>query len=78
MGDFPTIAGSRQIFDLSIDLVQTSCGTGVPLIGFKASRAETELVPFYERMGPEGVRDYWRRKNVISIDSRPTGIFGEG
>ncbi len=77
IADFPQIAGSRQIFDLCIDLVQTSCGTGVPLMDFKASRAETELVPFYEEMGPDGVRDYWRRKNTQSIDGHPTGIFGE-
>jgi hypothetical protein len=75
LGDFPSIAGSRQIFDLGIDMVQTSCGTGVPLMEFKASRAEKELVPFYEEMGPEGVRDYWRKKNVTSIDGNPTGIF---
>lgn len=74
---FPAIAGSRQIFDLEIDLVQTSCGTGVPVMGFVKSRAETELVPFYEEMGSEGVRDYWRRKNTVSIDGQPTGIFGE-
>lgn len=27
---FPEMAGSRQIFEMEIDLVQTSCGTGVP------------------------------------------------
>ena len=72
---FPQIAGSRQIFALDIDLVQTSCGTGVPLMTFAASRAETELVPFYAEMGEQGVRDYWARKNVLSIDGSPTGIF---
>ncbi|MEM8796391.1 MAG: pyridoxamine 5'-phosphate oxidase family protein [Pseudomonadota bacterium] len=71
---FPEIAGSRQIFDLTIDLVQTSCGTGVPLMEFKESRGESELVPFYERMGDDGVRDYWKRKNIKTIDGAPTGI----
>lgn len=73
--DFPAIAGSRQIFDMRIDLVQTSCGTGVPVMPFAQDRAGIELVPFYEEMGPEGVEAYWRRKNVLSIDGRPTGIF---
>lgn len=73
--DFPDIAGSRQIFDLSIELLQTSCGTGVPIMPFQKSRAETELVPFYADMGPDGVKDFWRRKNVQTIDGRPTGIF---
>ncbi|MEM8753980.1 MAG: pyridoxamine 5'-phosphate oxidase family protein, partial [Pseudomonadota bacterium] len=70
------LAGSRQIFDLAVDLVQTSCGTGVPEMAFARDRGPEELVPFYEDMGPEGVEDYWRRKNVETIDGRPTGIFG--
>lgn len=74
---FPTIAGRRQVFDMAIDLVQTSCGTGVPRMDFVASRAEEELVPFYENMGEDGVRDYWRRKNLVSIDGKPTGLFGD-
>jgi hypothetical protein len=74
---FPDIAGSRQIFDLTIDLVQTSCGTGVPVMAFHHARAEQELVPFYQDMGPEGVQDYWRRKNLITIDGKPTGVFDD-
>jgi hypothetical protein len=74
---FPNIAGSRQIFDLNIDLVQTSCGTGVPIMEFRKSRAEEELVPFYEEMGPDGVNDYWRRKNMTTVDGEPTGIFDD-
>ncbi len=75
--DFPLIAGSRQIFDLEIDMVQTSCGTGVPVMKFVESRAEKELVPFYEDMGPEGVTEFWGKKNTLSIDGRPTGIFDD-
>lgn len=73
---FPEMAGSRQIFELAIDLVQTSCGTGVPVMNFAGQRGDSELLPFYAEMGEAGVRDYWRRKNVVSIDDRPTGIFG--
>lgn len=75
--DFPPMAGSRQIFDLTIESVQTSCGTGVPLMNFQAQRAGSELVPFYEDMGPDGVRDYWRRKNTRTIDGHPTGVLPE-
>lgn len=70
---FPEIAGSRQIFDLTIDLVQTSCGTGVPIMEYKRPRADTELVPFCAEMGEKGVAEYWRRKNATSIDGKPTG-----
>jgi hypothetical protein len=75
IADFPDIAGSRQIFDMSIDLVQTSCGTGVPIMEYKKGRAEEELVPYYNDMGPEGVEKYWRRKNSKSIDDKPTRIL---
>lgn len=73
--EFPQIAGSRQIFDLTVDLVQTSCGTGVPIMEYRRPRAETEMVPFYDEMGPEGVRDFWQRKNLTSVDGKPTGVF---
>ncbi|MEM7226932.1 MAG: pyridoxamine 5'-phosphate oxidase family protein [Pseudomonadota bacterium] len=74
---FPPLAGSRQIFDVAIDLVQNSCGTGVPLMPYQGERAEAELLPFYEEMGEAGVRDYWQRKNQVSIDGKPTGILPE-
>jgi Pyridoxamine 5'-phosphate oxidase len=74
IAQFPAMAGSRQIFDLEIDLVQTSCGTGVPVMRFEAQRGPSELLPFYEEMGPDGVRAYWTRKNTLSIDGKPTGI----
>jgi len=72
---FPEIAGSRQIFDVNVDLVQTSCGTGVPQMKFVQDRADSELVPYYENLGEDGVRDYWHRKNSESIDRKPTGIL---
>lgn len=71
---FPKMAGARQIFDLTIDLVQTSCGTGVPLMDIVKQRGDEELLPYYDKMGPEGVKAFWQRKNRVSIDHRPTGI----
>jgi len=74
---FPSLAGSRQIYDLQIDLVQTSCGSGVPFMSFDKSRGETELEPFFEKMGPEGVQKYWEKKNAKTIDGKSTGIVDE-
>jgi Pyridoxamine 5'-phosphate oxidase len=71
---FPAMAGSRQIFTLAIDLVQTSCGTGVPVMQLAGQRGPSELLPFYEEMGPDGVRDYWKRRNALSLDGKPTGF----
>jgi hypothetical protein len=74
-GLFPDYAGARNIFKLDIDLVATSCGTGVPEMAFVRPRADTELVPWYADMGQDGVEVFWRKKNVVSIDGAATGIF---
>ncbi len=76
---FPDYAGARNIFRLKIDLVTTSCGTNIPEMEITRHRAETDLVPWYADMGEEGVTAFWEKKNVISLDGSPTGIFeGEG
>ena len=75
VGHFPEMAGSRQIFLVNIDSVQTSCGTGVPVMQFVANRADTELVPYYADLGEDGVEKYWRKKNVQTIDGFETGLF---
>jgi hypothetical protein len=55
-------------------LVQTSCGTGVPVMKFIAERGPAELPTFHEEMGEDGVKAYWKRKNSLSIDGKNTGI----
>ena len=69
---FPPLVGSRQIFDLDIDLVQTSCGFGVPLMEHVEDRAL--LLDWAMKKGPEGLRDYHRERNMVSIDGFPTGL----
>ncbi len=70
-----TYAGARQIIKLNIDLVQTSCGFGVPLFTYQADR--DNLDRWAETQGPEGIHDYWQNKNLNSMDGLPTGIFDE-
>ena len=74
---FPTLGGSRQIFDLRVEDTAVSCGTGVPIMSVEAVRADTELEPFYAAMSDEELHDYWSRKNVNSIDGYPTHIFSD-
>ncbi|NCA71277.1 MAG: pyridoxamine 5'-phosphate oxidase family protein [Sphingobacteriia bacterium] len=64
--------GARQIFDLAVDLVQTSCGMGVPHFAYVGDREQ--LVDWAVKKGDEGVRDYWEQKNQASIDGIPTRI----
>lgn len=72
---FPEMAGARQIVDVNIESLQTSCGSGVPVMSFASDRAEAELIPHFAAMGPDGVEAYWRRKNVTTIDGYATGLF---
>lgn len=63
---FTPLAGARQIFDMHVDLVQTSCGFGVPLLDYKEDR-ET-LARWADKKGEDGVREYWLGKNGTSLD----------
>ena len=72
---FPAIPGSRQIIVLNIDLVQTSCGYGVPLYNYESER--NMLDKWAEEKNPEGIRDYWQKNNMESLDGFETRIFQE-
>ena len=71
---FPAMPGSRQLVEVQVELVQTSCGYGVPLMDFVSER-ET-LRTWAESRSPERIRDYWASKNTVSLDGHPTNIFG--
>ena len=71
-GLFPPLPGARQVFDLSVDLVQTSCGAGVPLFDYKGDREA--LNEWAVKKGEEGIRRYWAEKNATSLDGIPTHI----
>jgi len=64
--------GARQIIRLNVDLVQTSCGYGVPLFDYKEERPT--LHRWAENKGEAGVAAYWREKNIRSIDGFETGL----
>jgi len=70
---FEETAGARQIFKLSIELVQTSCGFGVPFMEYKGERDTLKL--WAEQKGEEGIKEYWTEKNQESLDGFDTGIF---
>lgn len=76
IGLFPAMAGSRQIIDVAIERVESSCGSGVPFYDYMGQRGDKELVPHYDEMGEEKVRQYWSIKNQKSIDGFPTNILG--
>lgn len=69
---FPDIPGQRQIFDVQVELVQTSCGFAVPFMDFVSER-ET-LQRWAENRGSDGLRTYWEERNTLSIDGKETGM----
>ncbi len=69
---FPHHPARRQIFDLTIDLVQTSCGFGVPVFDLVEHR--NTLANNLQKKEHEGIENYWREKNTKSIDGKETGI----
>ncbi len=68
----PKIPGARQIFDLSVELVQTSCGMAVPYLDFNDER--TQLREWADKKSSTELTDYWKTKNLRSIDGLETGM----
>jgi hypothetical protein len=70
---FDASEGARQIYDVNVDLVQTSCGYAVPFMDYKGER--DVLRQWADEKGPEGIADYWRTRNQQTIDGNPTHIL---
>ncbi len=69
---FPSLPGARQIFDLEVDLVQSSCGMAVPYFSYESDREL--LSDWAAKKGDEGIKEYWAEKNQFSLDGIPTNI----
>jgi hypothetical protein len=65
--------GARQIVQLDVELVQTSCGFGVPLYTYQGER--TALDKWAESKGADGLETYRREHNARSIDGLTTGLL---
>jgi hypothetical protein len=65
--------GARQLVVLDIDLVQTSCGFGVPLHDYRGERSA--LTRWAESKGEDGLEAYRREHNAHSLDGLPTGLL---
>ena len=65
--------GARQIVRLDFDLVQTSCGYGVPLFDYAGERPSMDNWAVKKEAG-EGLEAYRARENARSLDGLDTGI----
>lgn len=68
----PDLPGARQICDMAVDLVQSSCGFAVPMM--ESPRERPVLHDWAVQKGEAGLREYWDSRNRQSIDGLPTGI----
>jgi hypothetical protein len=64
--------GARQMIQLDVDRVQTSCGYAVPNMAFKAERQGLDA--WADNKGPDGLVAYRARHNQVSIDGLPSGF----
>ncbi|MBD2702019.1 pyridoxamine 5'-phosphate oxidase family protein [Spirosoma sp. BT702] len=63
---------TRQLIVATIDLVQTSCGFGVPL--FKYTGERDVHFNWAEKKGADGLQEYIQEKNLVSLDGLPTNL----
>lgn len=61
---------ARQLFDVSVDMVQKSCGYAVPQMDFIAER--DTLKDWAARKGEDGIHKYWATRNAKTLDGVET------
>jgi hypothetical protein len=69
---FPPHRSARQIYDVCVDLVQTSCGYAVPFMDYREERPTMQK--WVDAKSDADLRDYWVEKNTRTIDGKPTGV----
>ena len=71
--ELPPHKSARQLVLFDIDLVQTSCGFGVPRYQFGGERDNMDK--WLASRDHADIEAYWADKNQVSLDGLPTGIF---
>ena len=66
---FPSYVGVRQIIEMDVDLVLTSCGMAVPLYDYVEDR--DLLVKSAEKKGEAGLKAYRDKVNRVSLAGKP-------
>ena len=69
---FTILPATRQIIVADIFKVKSSCGFGIPLYDFKEER--DHAIKWAEKKGEDGLEEYKKEKNVVSIDGLPAPI----
>ena len=72
---FTLLPSTRQIIVGDIFNVQTSCGFGVPYYEYTGEREHSHQ--WADKKGAEGLEEYMREKNLVSLDGLPTAMAGK-
>src|SRR5688572_29520931 len=72
---FNLLPSTRQIIVADIFKVHTSCGFGVPYYEYTGERDHAHK--WAEKKGAEGLEDYKKEKNLVSLDGLPTALAGK-
>lgn len=75
VGHFTLLPGTRQIFVIDVESVQTSCGWGVPFMALERER--DTLQKAHSQMEPDAwvARAQGRNKSIDGIATRPTDRY---
>lgn len=75
---FTLLPGTRQIFDIEVESVQTSCGWGVPLMEFERERST--LIKAHSNVDPLewAGKARRRRESIDGLPTRPTDRYIAG
>jgi hypothetical protein len=70
--NFTLYPSTRQIIIANIDLVQTSCGFGVPTYDYTGER--DIHFEWAEKKGADGLYEYVQQNNLVSLDGLQTDL----
>jgi hypothetical protein len=65
----PAVNGTRGVVRIHVERISDSCGYGVPLLDYVGERPQR--AKWLESKGADGLREYVREKNAVSIDGLP-------
>ncbi len=70
--NFIIYPSTRQIIVADIFLIQNSCGYGIPFYEYQGERHIH--FDWAEKKGEQGLEDYKKEKNLVSLDGLSTGL----
>lgn len=75
---FTLLPGTRQIFDIAVESVQTSCGWGVPFMALQAERPTLKKAHAQSNRAEWVARASLATRSIDGLPVRPTDRFIEG